>query len=268
MKTVAICYDFDGTLCPRYMQEYGYIPQLGVKPKHFWKMALDLAIEQNADPILCYMFLMVREAGMKNGVELTRASFQRHGRDIDFFPGVTGWFGRINRFAASKQVKLEHYIISSGIKEMIEGCKIGSEFKTIYASSFLYDQNGIARWPSMAVNYTTKTQFLFRINKGCLNVWDTAGINAYQPMEKRPIPFSRMIFIGDGETDVPCMSLVKNMGGYSVAVHKPSATAKKKARLLLDEGRVNLVTTADYEVGSALDIEIKKWVEQASRTTA
>ena len=141
----------------------------------------------------------------------------------------------MNRFAKSKGVKLEHYIISSGIKEMIEGCKIGKEFKTIYASSFLYDQNGIAKWPSMAVNYTTKTQFLFRINKGCLDVWDTAGINAYQPMEKRPVPFSQMIFIGDGETDVPCMSLVKNMGGYSVAVHKPGSVAKKKAKLLLDD---------------------------------
>lgn len=257
LRSIAICYDFDGTLCPRYMQEYGYIPQLGVKPKHFWKMAVDLAKNQNADPILCYMFLMVREAGMQNGVELTRSSFQKHGRGIDFFPGVEGWFGRMNRFAKSKGVKLEHYIISSGIKEMIEGCRIGKEFKTIYASSFLYDQNGIAKWPSMAVNYTTKTQFLFRINKGCLDVWDTAGINAYQPMEKRPVPFSRMIFIGDGETDVPCMSLVKNLGGYAVAVHKPGAVGKKRARHLMTEGRVDLVSEADYSAGRHLDKEIK-----------
>jgi len=256
-RTIALCYDFDGTLCPRYMQEYGYIPQLGVKPKHFWQMAINLAKEQNADPILCYMFLMVREAGMQNGVELTRKSFQKHGRDIEFFPGVTGWFTRMNRFAKSKGVKLEHYIISSGIKEMIEGCRIGKEFKRIYASSFLYDQNGIARWPSMAVNYTTKTQFLFRINKGCLDVWDTAGINAYQPMNDRPVPFSRMIFIGDGETDVPCMSLVKNLGGYSVAVHKPGRETKKKAGHLMTEGRVNLVAEADYSVSSLLDKEIK-----------
>lgn len=263
MKTVALCYDFDGTLSPRYMQEYGYIPQLGVKPKQFWKMALHLAKAQNADPILCYMFLMVREAGMHNGVELTRKSFQKHGSKIDFFPGVTGWFSRMNRFAKSKGVKLEHYIISSGIKEMIEGCKIGKEFKEIYASSFLYDQNGIAKWPSNAVNYTTKTQFLFRINKGCLAIWDTAGINAYQPMAERPVPFSNMIFIGDGETDVPCMSLVKNLGGYSVAVHKPGAIAKKKARRLLDEGRVNLVTTADYTAGSVLDRGVRKAIEKS-----
>lgn len=263
-RPIAICYDFDGTLCPRYMQEYGYIPQLGVQPKQFWKMAMELAKTQNADPILCYMFLMVREAGMQNGVELTRKSFQKHGREIGFFPGVENWFGRMNRFAKSKGVKLEHYIISSGIKEMIEGCRIGKEFKTIYASSFLYDQNGIAKWPSMAVNYTTKTQFLFRINKGCLDVWDTAGINAYQPMEQRPVPFDRMIFIGDGETDVPCMSLVKNLGGYSVAVHKTGATAKKKARLLLEEGRVNLISPADYSKGSVLDREIRKRIEDAA----
>jgi len=240
------------------MQEFGYIPKLGVKPKQFWKMALDLAKAQNADPILCYMFLMVREAGMHNGVELTRTSFQKHGRDIDFFPGVLTWFARMNRFAKSKGVKLEHYIISSGIKEMIEGCRIGKEFKTIYASSFIYDQNGIARWPSMAVNYTTKTQFLFRINKGCLDVWDTAGINAYQAMEKRPIPFNRIIFIGDGETDVPCMSLVKNLGGYSCAVHKSGAIAKRKANLLLEEGRVNLISPADYTSGSLLEREVRK----------
>jgi len=261
---IALCYDFDGTLCPRYMQEYGYIPQLGVNPKQFWKMAIDLAKTQNADPILCYMFLMVREAGMQNGVELTLNSFQKHGREIEFFPGVKSWFGRMNRFAKSKGVRLEHYIISSGIKEMIEGCKIGKEFKTIYASSFLYDQNGIAKWPSMAVNYTTKTQFLFRINKGCLNVWDTTGINAYQPMEKRPVPFSRMIFIGDGETDVPCMSLVKNLGGFSVAVHKPGAVPKKKARILLDEGRVNLISEADYTAGSLLEREIRKVISKTS----
>ena len=263
--TIALCYDFDGTLCPRYMQEYGYIPQLGVKPKQFWKMAMDLAKEQNADPILCYMFLMVREAGMQNGVELSRKSFQNHGRDIEFFPGVESWFGRMNRFAKSKRVKLEHYIISSGIKEMIEGCRIGKEFKTIYASSFLYDQNGIAKWPSMAVNYTTKTQFLFRINKGCLDVWDTAGINAYQPMEKRPGPFERMIFIGDGETDVPCMRVVKDQGGYSCAVHKDSRAAKLQAGKLLQEGRVDFVAEADYRAGSPIDQEIKKFIARIAK---
>ena len=257
---VALCYDFDGTLSPRYMQEYGFIPQLKVQPKAFWKKAMALSKAQEADPILSYMFLMIKEATMENGVELTKKSFTSHGRDIEFFPGVEGWFGRINRYAESKGVCLEHYIISSGIKEMIEGTKIGKHFRRIYASSFMYDQNGVACWPALAVNYTTKTQFLFRINKGHLDVWDNSQINAYKPMEERPIPFSRILFIGDGETDVPCMRVVKDQGGYSCAVHKDYRAAKKQAGKLLQEGRVDFVAEADYRAGSPMDLEVKKFI--------
>jgi hypothetical protein len=256
-RTIALCYDFDGTLSPRYMQEYGYIPQLKVPPKVFWKKAVSLAKEQEADPILCYMFLMLKEATMENGVELTRKSFTSHGSGIEFFPGVEGWFARINRHGKSLGVPVEHYIISSGIKEMIEGTKIAKHFQRIYASSFIYDQNGVACWPALAVNYTTKTQFLFRINKGHLDVWDNSKINGFTPMEKRPVPFSRMILLGDGETDIPCMRLVKDMGGYSCAVHKPGRAPKKKALHLMTEGRVDLVAEADYSAGSHLEKEIK-----------
>jgi len=257
---VAICYDFDGTLSPRYMQEYGYIPQLRVQPKAFWRKSLLLARAQESDPILSYMFLMLKEATMENGVKLTRGEFTRHGRKITFFPGVEAWFSRMNRYGESMGVRLQHYIISSGLKEMIEGTAIAGHFHKIYASSFMYDQNGVACWPALAVNYTTKTQFLFRINKGHLDVWDNSQINSFTPMEERPIPFGRMIFIGDGETDVPCMRLVKELGGYSCAVHKDSPAAKKKAGELLDNGRVQLVAPADYRRSSLLDREIKRTI--------
>jgi len=247
------------------MQEYGYIPQLRVQPKAFWKKSLLLARAQGADPILSYMFLMLKEATMDNAVQLTRKSFISHGKNITFFPGVEAWFTRMNRYAKSKGVLLEHYIISSGLKEMIEGTAIAKYFRKIYASSFMYDQNAVACWPALAVNYTTKTQFLFRINKDHLDVWDNSKINAFTPMEERRIPFGRMIFIGDGETDVPCMRLVKDLGGYSCAVHKESRVAKKKACQLLDHGRVQLVAPADYRSGSLLDREIKKTILQMAK---
>ncbi|OGE88288.1 MAG: phosphoserine phosphatase [Candidatus Doudnabacteria bacterium RIFCSPLOWO2_02_FULL_49_13] len=256
--TIAICYDFDGTLSPKSMQEYGYIQELKITPKNFWAEAKKLAKEQKADEILTYMHLMLEKATRQNGVQVTSKAFKNFGKNLKLFKGVKSWFKRINQYARTHGIKCEHYIISSGIKEMILGSEISKEFKYIYASSFIYDQYGRAIWPAHALNYTTKTQCLFRINKGLLDPSDNTKINSYLPEAERPIPFSRMVYIGDGDTDIPCMKLVKEQGGYSIAVYKPGSQKKKpQARGLLKVHRVNFVTPADYRNGSPLDKQIK-----------
>ncbi|MDS4014313.1 MAG: HAD family hydrolase [Candidatus Accumulibacter sp.] len=175
---MAISYDFDGTLAPGNMQEYDFIPALDIKPSEFWKESGQLAEKHEMDQILAYMRLMLEEAG-KAKVAVRRAEFKSFGAKIELFPGVRDWFKRINAYAKSKGVRLEHFIISSGIREMVEGTPIYREFKKVYASGFMFDHNGVACWPALAVNYTTKTQYLFRINKGSLDVHDNSVINRF-----------------------------------------------------------------------------------------
>lgn len=251
---VAICYDFDGTLSPGNMQEYGFFSGLGKEAESFWQESSVLARDNNADPILAYMIHMIEKARIgKTGT--TRQAFREYGKSVRFFNGVEEWFSRIDEYGNKNAIKIEHYIVSSGLKEMIEGSGIGKKFKKIYACSFIYDNNDAAKWPAVAVNYTTKTQFLFRINKGIEDDNDNIIINNYIPESERRVPFSRIIFIGDGATDIPCMKLVKDKGGYSIAVYDPGKKKKKKSETekLLVDGRVNYVAESDYTENSQLD---------------
>ena len=224
--TVALIYDFDGTLSPGNMQEFGFIQAIKKNPGQFWSENKKLTDEQDADQILTYMYLMLQKAQSKN-VSLKRESFKEFGKNIELFNGVIEWFSLINKYGKEKELKIEHYINSSGLIEMIEGTPIAKEFKKIYACSYLYDVDGKAYWPAVAVNYTTKTQFLFKINKGIESISDNKQINEYIEDNKRKIPFKRMIYFGDGETDIPCMKLVKQKGGHSIAVYKPRDSKKK-----------------------------------------
>lgn len=254
---VAIAYDFDGTLAPGNMQEYDFIPKLGVKKGEFWRDALQLAKDCDGDPILAYLNLMLRQAQAK-GVPIQRKDFVDYGRGVDLFPGVMDWFDRIDAYGKKLGLAVKHYIVSSGIREMVEGSPIAKKFERVFASAFAYDQHDVAYAPALAINYTTKTQFLFRINKGTLDVWDNSLINAYVPQESRPVPFERMIYLGDGETDVPCMRLVKDQGGHSIAVYKPRKKgAKGLAQQLIEEGRVNFTAPADYSDGKDIDSQVK-----------
>jgi 2-hydroxy-3-keto-5-methylthiopentenyl-1-phosphate phosphatase len=252
---MAIVYDFDGTLSPKNMQEYSFIPQLMMSPKKFWAEVEQKSEEDKADKILTYMHWMLEKA-RNNQIRVLRSNFRNCGKDVDLFKGVKPWFKRIDEYGKSQQLIIEHYIVSSGIYEMIKGTSIGNVFKKVFASSFVYDHHGVACWPAMAINYTTKTQFLFRINKGCLNVSDDTKINKYVPKKERPIPFERMIYVGDGTTDVPCMKLVKEQGGYSIAVYPPHAP-RKNALSLIKQGRVNVVLPADYRKNKPLDKLVK-----------
>ena len=247
---VALVYDFDGTLSPGNMQEFGFIQAIGKSPKEFWQESDDIALGQDASNILSYMKLMFDEA-KKAGIKLRREDFNKFGASVELFKGVKEWFGLINAYGKEKGVRIEHYINSSGLAEMIEGTEIGKEFKRIFACSFLYNEGGEAEWPGVAVDYTAKTQFLFKINKGILSVRDNKKVNESQEEDNKRIPFPHMIYFGDGETDVPCMKIVKMFGGNSIAVYNPENKKKvNMARKLLRQQRVNFITPADYTRGS------------------
>ena len=260
--TVALIYDFDGTLAPGNMQEYDFIPAVGKSNKEFWHEANTLAEVQDADPVLAYMARMIQEAQSK-GLSLRREAFQESGRNVRYYKGVEGWFARMNAYASERGLRLLHYVNSSGLKEIIEGTSIAGEFKHIYACSFLYNVDGIAYWPAVAVNYTNKTQFIFKINKGVESVYDAQKVNQFMEENRRLVPFKRMIYVGDGTTDIPCMRLVKNFGGHSIAVYNPDERGKRKEmNTLIRDNRVNYVCEADYSAGSEMDVIVRAIIDK------
>lgn len=265
---VALMYDFDKTLCTKDMQEYGFISDLGMEPSEFWNKANSLAAEQEMDGILAYMYTMV-DTCRKREIRITKEKFNDLGKAIEFFPGVLTWFKRMNEYADSLGLQLEHYIVSSGVKEIIEGTPIKEEFKKIYACEFMYDYNDLVAWPKVAVNYTGKTQFLFRINKGVLDLTphSDAELNRYTPSEERRIPFRNMVYIGDGITDVPCMKLVKVNGGQSIAVYNPEK-GKDTVKNLVKDNRVNFISKADYSEHSEMDIIVKAILDKMAAVEA
>ena len=254
---IALMYDFDKTLCTKDMQEYTFIPRVNMSPEAFWGQAVRLSQEEKMDPILAYMMLMIDKARSEH-VKIHRESFVEMGEDLELFPGVEDWFERINELGRELGVEIEHYIISSGLKEIIEGSSVYRNFKEVFACEFYYDENDVAVWPKNVVNYTTKTQFLFRINKGILDLSENTVIKRYTPKDERRIPFENMIYIGDGMTDVPCMKLVKVHGGYSIAVHKPDE--RQKVESLIRDGRVDIITEADYSPGSDIEKTVMEMI--------
>ena len=250
---VAIMYDFDKTLCTRDMQEYTFIPSVGMKAEEFWQLSNVVSATEEMDSILAYMYCMI-DKSREAGSPLTRESLVACGKDVEYHPGVEGWFDRINRYAEEAGVEVEHYVLSSGLKEIIEGTSIAKYFKKIYACEFMY-RDGQAVWPKLGVNYTNKTQFVYRINKGVLDICNNAELNNSQPENERRVFFSNMIYIGDGLTDVPCMKLVKQSGGHSIALYNPGQY--RSAAQLLKHDRVDWMFEADYTEGGGLDSAMK-----------
>lgn len=266
LTPVAIAYDFDGTLAPGNMQEYDFIPALKMKSKQFWEEVKELALRQEADEILAYMWLTLSKAAAAQ-VPVRKDDFRTFGAGITLFPGVLSWFDRINEYGRARGCRVDHFIISSGLREMIEGTPIAKRFRKIYGSGFMFDHNGVASWPAVAMNYTTKTQYLFRINKGSLDVHDNTVINTFVPKEKRPIPFENMVFIGDGVTDVPCMRLVKDQGGHALAVFNPAKKgARQVAERLVSDGRASLAAPASYESGTVLENTVTAVIDRVAAT--
>lgn len=260
-RVLAICYDFDKTLSPTDMQAQGYIQSVGYDVQSFWKKSNGLAKDNKMDQNLAYMLLM--KDSSRGKIVFTKQKLEEYGSKVELFPGVEEWFSRINEYGNSKGIEIEHYIISSGLKEMIEGTSLGKRgvFKEIYASSFYYDDRGEATWPAQVVNYTNKTQFLFRIEKGTLDVNDSS-VNDYFPSDKIRVPFRNMIYIGDSDTDVPCMKLVNSKGGYSIGVFDPRTNNKTKVYKMLNDNRIQYFLAADYTDGSQLDCLVKTIIDK------
>jgi phosphoserine phosphatase len=269
---LAICYDFDGTLAPGNMQERDFIPQIGMDKGAFWDEVKNLAKAHEGDQILLYMKLMLDKAQAYQ-VTVRRADFEAYGKRLALFSGVyssddDNWFTRINDYGDASGIAVQHFVVSSGLREMVMGSPIAKYFSKIYASSFVYDHHGIAVWPALALNYTTKTQYLFRINKGSLDVWDDSTINRYVAHADRPVPFENMIYVGDGLTDIPCFRLVKDQGGHSIAVYQSNRrNAKEQAKTIMKDGRVNFAAPAIYTDGSMLDRIVKGIIDKVSFDT-
>lgn len=257
-------YDFDKTLCTKDMQEYTFIPNLGIEPGRFWGEADKLREDNKMDQVLTYMYLMFKKT-VDNNMTLKRDYLNKMGEEVELFPGVEEWFERINSYGAKFGFKIEHYIISSGLKEIIEGSKIGKYFKRIYASEFFYNEDGNAMWPKLAVNYTNKTQFLSRIRKGVLDISDDYNLNKKMIDNDRRVSISNMIYIGDGITDVPCMKLTKDGGGVSIAVYTEKSV--NTAKSLLSDGRINYMVKADYSKDSEIDKIVKKTIDGMAIST-
>ena len=262
---IALLYDFDKTLCTTDMEDYTFIPALGYKPAEFWKKANDFGYNNRMDGLLAYMYTMLREAARRNR-PFTRTDLVEKGRSIVLFPGVEDWFRRINDFGAGQGVQVEHYIISSGLREIIEGSSISGAFKEIYASEFYYDETGTPVWPKLAVNFTAKTQFVYRINKGVLDVSDDQTLNASMPDDSKRIPFTNMIYIGDGLSDVPCMKMMRSYGGEAIAVYQEEN--RQGVEDLLSKGRVDFIFPADYRAGTDLETTVQNIIRKMAITDA
>ena len=247
---IAFLYDFDKTLCTTDMEDYAFIPSLGYTPAEFWGKANAFGWENRMDGLLAYMYTMIQECAAQ-GIQLNRAFLNRCGQSIQLFPGVQDWFGRINAFGETQGVQVEHYVISSGLREIIEGSAISGAFKEIYASEFYYDAAGRPVWPKLTVNFTAKTQFVYRINKGVLDVSNDRDLNASMPDDSKRVPFTNMIYIGDGLSDVPCMKMMRAYGGQAIAVYQESN--RSGVEDLLAKGRVDFIFPADYSEGTELD---------------
>lgn len=268
----ALVYDFDGTLAPGNIQEHSLIPTwLGRSVDEFWRCVAEQKQKHDADEILVYLRLLLESARNQN-LAITRELLREHGRRTPLFLGVTEWFDRIDQHGKERGLALEHYVISSGNEEMIEGTAIGAKFRKVFASRYTYDDDGHAIWPAVSINYTSKTQYLFRINKGVDNTWDNEPVNRWLPAGERPVPFSRLLYFGDGDTDIPSMKMVRHQGGHSLAVFDPERWERKelqgKVYNLIAEDRADFVVPADYRDGSQLDITVKGILGRIARDEA
>ena len=256
--TIGILYDFDKTLCTTDMQEYSFIKNLGMTSSDFWGEAAGITDEHEVEKILAYMFVMIKKCKEK-GIKLTKEYLKSCGENVVLYKGVQTWFDRINKFGEEMGVNIEHYIISSGTYEIIEGTPIAKYFKRIYACKYMYDENGEALWPALAINYTLKTQYIYRISKGILDVTDDYNLNRLQDESLRRIAYRNMIYIGDGMTDIPCMKMVKSKGGKSIALY-PSGKSEH-VKPLVEDDRINYVCVADYSPRSSLEKIVKLMIE-------
>ena len=257
---MAICYDFDKTLSPDDMQTFTLIPSFGIDKSEFWKDSNELAKTNLMDNNLAWMYELIKYSKFKNK-SLKREYFHKIGADVKLYKGVASWFAKMNEYAEKHGIEIEHYIISSGLKEIIEGSEIASNFKRIYASSYLYSADGIAEWPAQAINYTNKTQYIFRIAKGVLDEYDER-VNDSMPDNMLRIPYENIVYIGDSATDIPCMRLVKSRGGFSIGVYDPDKDERTRIYQLFNDDRLSFYAPADYSSRGQLSKIMKHIIDE------
>lgn len=261
---VALLYDFDKTLCNEDMQNYAFIPDLDMTPSEFWSETSKFGEKENMEKVLAYMYMMVSKAEEK-GIKFTKEYLRSLGTKIKYYKGVLTWFKRINDYGNSLGLDVQHFIISSGVKDIIEGCEIAKEFKNIYACEYMFNDQGDVVWPKVAINYTMKTQYVFRISKGAVSINDDDLVNQRISPEDRKVLYRNMIYLGDGITDVPCMRLIKDKGGKSIAVYPRGK--KEKVADLLRHDRVNYIALADYSENTELENIVKLQMEYIALLT-
>ncbi|KAB2643404.1 MAG: haloacid dehalogenase-like hydrolase [Verrucomicrobia bacterium] len=261
-NTIAIVYDYDQTLSPNYMQDEVLFPTFGIDPKKFWAHCRELVKAQGFDNELAYMKALLDYLDIDRP---TNARLRELGDGLRFFPGLPEMFDEFRASLltaehAAHGIRVEHYIISSGLKVLIEGSRIAPHVRAIFGCEYAEDRDGRISFPKRAISHTQKTQFLFRINKGLLDY--TQDVNDHLPAELRPIPFEHMIYIGDGPTDVPCFTVVRQNGGHAIAVYNPAdptrASFKKCYQLSTHADRVRHIAPADYRAGSHLRFLIEQ----------
>ncbi|MBQ9625036.1 MAG: haloacid dehalogenase-like hydrolase [Clostridia bacterium] len=263
---MALCYDFDKTLSPDNMQTFDLIPSFDIDANEFWEQSNKLARENLMDDNLAWMYLLIKYSEFKNK-SVRKEHFYNTGKNVPLYTGVETWFDRLNSYAAKKGIDLQHYIISSGLKEIIEGSIIADKINRIYASSYYYSKDGVVKWPAQAVNYTNKTQFIFRIAKGVFEEYDSRVNDSFSEDELY-ISHKNFVYIGDSETDIPCMRLVKSQGGYSIGVYDANKGNKERVHKLYKEGRISFYAPADYSEGSALEQQLIKIIDEVSAREA
>ena len=257
---VAIMYDFDKTLSTTDMQNYTFIPNLGMTPDEFWNKTTEFSLKTGCERILSYMYVMIDEA-KKKGIKMSKEYLRECGKHIKFYPGVVDWFDRINAYGETKGVIVEHYLVSSGTKEIVEGCDIVKHFKQVWGCEYHFE-NDVPVWPKLAINYTQKTQFFFRIAKGAFDLTDDAAVNEKTASLKRRIPYQNIIYMGDGMTDIPCMTLVKKNNGKSIAIYQRGQ--KDKVKRIYQENRCDFIAYADYNENKSIDKFIKMIIDRAA----
>jgi len=255
---IAICYDFDLSLTPKNTEEFGLFADLGYTAEEFYAMVRQFIVENNSDIILTNMLMLIEKAKEKN-IILTKEKLREYGKKVEFFNGVETWFERINEFGKNLGIEIEHYIVSSGQKEIIAGTSIAKYIKKIYAASYFYNEKGEPVWPKIAINSTNKMQFLYRVNKGCLEESDD-GINNLIDGEQRNVPFENMIYIGDSLTDIPCMRLVMKKGGKAIGVYNEDVN-KNYLKSLLENNKIDFIAQADYSKNSMLEVIVKEIIK-------
>ena len=258
-QIVAIMYDFDKTLSTTDMQNYSFIPNLGMTPEEFWGATTNFTEKEGVERILSYMYMMIAAAKEK-GIKLTREYLNECGKNIKFYPGVTTWFERINQYGLERNVIVEHYLVSSGTKEIVEGCSIYKHFTKTSGCEYFYNDAGEPIWQKLAINFTQKTQFFYRIAKGAVDVTDDAGVNA--KTAKLRVPYRNIIYMGDGMTDIPCMTLIKKSGGKSIALY-PKGTDSEGVKKIYNDERVSFISEADYSAGGPIEKIIKLIIDSA-----